>query len=242
MSNMKDALSSTYRGKTPNDKLIAYLNSGKRFEGRIVEPEAIQPKKVYQNSVDIHYQYLNYLKENNMQAGFKIFNTYLLKQTQKQSKMETEEITGFNKYTQIIPTSKEVADYFIQNGFNHEQAMFWFNKMDSKGWKDSSGKKINSWTKIAWLKIQDLKKENPFNIIKQKKNACLLVSEALGQQYKLQTNKDATAYIKLIYPLVIDLKERLKITNDILLGKEIDDRFKECENWDLVNVISILNK
>ena len=46
MSNMKDALSSTYRGKTPKDKLVAYLNSGKRFEGRIVEPSYSAKKSI----------------------------------------------------------------------------------------------------------------------------------------------------------------------------------------------------
>lgn len=149
----------------------------------------------------------------------------------------------YNKFSQIIPSQKEVADYFKLNGNTQEEAFFWFNSMDRKEWKDSKGKRIKEWSKIAWLKIQDLKaKQQP--IVKATANAekdvCLMISEGIGKLFQIQTGKVPTSYIKVVCELILKIKSENNLSLDIDVIRFVDSKLAECSDWEYDSVKSYL--
>lgn len=155
----------------------------------------------------------------------------------------------YNKFSQYVPTAKEVVDYFIQFGSTQEQALFWFNFMDRKEWKASDGKPIREWSKIAYLRIQDIKSGNRVPFVsdevkesrkeKAKDKGCKIISEGLATLYQQQTGILPSIYKECIYKLLLSLKEKHSF-DDIQLYQFVESNLEDNSDWEYTNVESIL--
>jgi hypothetical protein len=156
----------------------------------------------------------------------------------------------YNRFTQVIPTHKEVADYFQSQGLSSEEGLYWFSWMDKKLWCDSTGKKIIEWSKIAYLRTQDIKsKKTEMNKIPSvglvkskpaKKTAEQIISDNLCKLYSSQTSKDSSVINKLIVELISNYRLKYELTDDMELVRSIESLFEECSDWEFESIKTYL--
>lgn len=139
----------------------------------------------------------------------------------------------FSKYTQYIPSLKEVQSLFIDNGFTAAHGTGWYNKMQTSAWLDGKGNKIMNWSKYARFKIDDLKgsisadiQSTPtvrYNSVEAAGLAPVLIEliEGIVDLIQGKTKKTNPAFLKVTADLIKKLQQSLNMsaedTNKILL-------------------------
>lgn len=115
----------------------------------------------YSNRVIKHKSFRQTLAENGRAGALKKWeNTRqaMAGLSQGNSDPNAKERKGKERKVFVAPTAKQVADYFIENGYTQESAIKAFNYYHEANWIDSQGKKVKSWKQKmqgVWFKPEN---------------------------------------------------------------------------------------